>query len=522
MKQSKIIGKILLLLLLAISITACKESVPQEYKESGENARILPDYTQIVIPCNIAPLNFRLQKAATKSIVRIKGENGDSIIATCGENNEIRWDLQAWKQLLAQNKGKKLKYDLWSKIDGNWEHYQPFYNEVTADTIDPYLTYRLIEPSYMGSGNIGIYQFNLETGEETPIFTNHYWKRHHDDVQKCVNCHTAQRGHPENKMFYYRGERGGLMLTYKGKIMRVDTRCGDMFAGTVYPSWHPTLPFIAFSSNIIMQAFGATDRQKIEPYDEISDLVLYDIEKQKMTAILKTKNQQETNPCWSGDGQYLYYNVSDSTFLKCNNFTHLLYNVCRLKFNAKDKSWGKPELVFDAVKMNKSATYPKVSPDNQWLLMSVSDYGTSVQTRASSDLWIKNLKTGAARNLKEVNCPTEADSYHDWASNSKWLVVASRRLDKNYARPFFSHLGKDGKWSKPFIIPCQNPRHNDELIKNYNVVEFSTKAVAHTTDEYMNAILRQEDIKTTYGSPIDTSHLDGNTSATIQRRAIKQ
>ena len=145
--------------------------------------------------------------------------------------------------------------------------------------------------------------------------------------QKCVNCHSTQPNHPENKLFYYRGPNGGLILTYNGKVQRINTKAGDMYAGTVYPAWHPSLPFIAFSSNVIKQQFMSYDPQKIEQFDLYSDLVLYDIKKNEITAICKTKDKQESTPCWSADGQYLYFASSDSMMEK-----RATSNICFITF----------------------------------------------------------------------------------------------------------------------------------------------------------------------------------------------
>ena len=36
-------------------LTACTASVPTQYTESDERASVYPNYTNITIPCNIAP-----------------------------------------------------------------------------------------------------------------------------------------------------------------------------------------------------------------------------------------------------------------------------------------------------------------------------------------------------------------------------------------------------------------------------------------------------------------------------------
>lgn len=495
-------------------LASCSTKVPSSFTENGHEASIYPDYTNCVIPVNIAPLNFFVKDTVDDAVVSITPTVGQPLTISANGDNDIIIPERKWQPMLSANVGKSIKYDLYIKQKGSWSHCKTFTNTVSPDSIDRYLTYRLIEPGYMGTGEIGVYQYDLQENDEMVIFDNHrFHKNPNIRGQKCVNCHTAQRNHPENKMFYYRGANGGLLLTYNGEVKKINTRCGNMFAGTVYPAWHPTLPLIAFSSNVIKQTFPSFRSNKVEPYDKYSDLVLYNIEKNEITAILRTKDQQETNPNWSPDGKYLYYNSSDSLLDKVGDLLHLRYNLFRIPFDAKSMKWGAPELVYDAVGSQHSATYPRVSPDGKYLLFTRANYGTSTQTNKTADLYMIDLATMACRDLKEINSLTESDSYHDWATNSKWFVFSSRRYDGNYSRPYFSHIDANGVASKPVQIPHADPHHDLELLKCYNVPEFSKTAVKHSPADF-EAAIESEELKATYGSPIDPNDVDVVSGAT--------
>lgn len=498
------IGSILLL-------GSCSSSVPSQFVENGKEAPLYPDYTNIEIPVNIAPLNFRLNEEAEKVMVRISG-GGEELVVSGGSDLELSIPLKDWKQLLTKANGQTLTYDVYAKKSGEWEHYKTFTNHISNDSIDPYLTYRLIEPSFMGSGEIGIYQYALEEGTESTVFTNHHDHiKGNNSQQKCVNCHTSQRNHPENKMFYYRGPNGGLMLTYNGKLKKINTRCGDMPNPTIYPAWHPSQPLIAFSSNKVLQRFCSNDNCKIDVFDDNSDLVLYHIEKNEISPIRRTPNQQESNPCWSGDGNYLYFNSTDSVYQKEMNPRKMLYSIYRAKYNGGTE-WGPNEMIYEAAKEGKSATYPKASPDGKYLLITVSSFGPSTQTNKSADLYLIDLKDNKVSALEQVNSPTESDSYHDWDSHSRWIVFCSRREDGNYARPYFSHIDENGKASKPFILPRKNSRYHENLIKNYNVTEFSKSPVMTSVHE-IQATIEEAEIKANYNGPISNVPTDGQTSA---------
>lgn len=94
-----------------------------------------------------------------------------------------------------------------------------------------------------------------------------------------------------------------------------------------------------------------------------------------------------------------------------------------------------------------------------------------------ADLWLLDLKTGENRPLNEVNS-AYSDGYHNWSSNSRWFVFESRRDGDLFARPYFSHIDENGKVSKPFMLPQQEPyQYYQDLFFAYNTVEFVTGEV---------------------------------------------
>jgi hypothetical protein len=139
--------------------------------------------------------------------VKISDEKNNSIIVRGDKKMEIRFPEKKWRKLLSENKGKYLTYDIFVKQGSDWIQYNSFKNKVVEEAIDSYLTYRLIEPSYQTSGEMGLFQFNLETAEEkTLILTPRVTKAPDDLGLKCVNCHS---GRGNDKMFYYRGKAEG-------------------------------------------------------------------------------------------------------------------------------------------------------------------------------------------------------------------------------------------------------------------------------------------------------------------------
>ena len=101
------------------------------------------------------------------------------------------------------------------KTDRLWNNVDSFKIYVSADPIDPYLSYRLIEPGYEVWGNMGIYQRCLANYEENAIFENSGVK------ETCVNCHTTNQGNPEEYIFHQRSKSAGTILVKDGIVSKL-------------------------------------------------------------------------------------------------------------------------------------------------------------------------------------------------------------------------------------------------------------------------------------------------------------
>jgi hypothetical protein len=106
---------------------------------------------------------------------------------------------------------------------------------------------------------------------------------------------------------------------------------------------------------------------------------------------------------------------------------------------------------------------------------------------AEADSTVAVTKPFVAYPFKEVNSPS-VESFHNWNSTGRWIVVSSRRYDGNFTRPFFAHVDKDGHATKPFELPCDNPNYHREFMKSYNVPEFMLGPVTVKPQEFADAL----------------------------------
>lgn len=484
-----------------LTATGCQKqhSIPTEYQYTKDTLQIFPDYKNIIIPSNIAPLNFQVKCEAKNVLVEVCAGNRN-IIATGNDRHEICFKEQDWKELLKNEHGKGISFHIFAETENGWVRYQDFDIRVAPETIDPFLSYRLIEPGYELYRQIGLYQRNLENFEVKTIYENN--RTYDSENNHCVNCHNYQNYSARNMLFHIRGAHGGTMLCKGNVIEKMNLKNDSILGPAVYPTWHPTMNRIVFSSNMTGQSFHMTDKEKVEVIDSESDLIYYNADKKEICNILKTKTDLETFPCWNPQGNKLYYCVAHlpqldsiasnevySFFL--NNYRQIRYDIMSLDFNSKTETFSNPQVIVNCSAQDKSASVPRISPDGKYLLYTKGDYGQFHIWHKSADLWVKNLATGENYPLTAANSP-DVDSYHTWSSNGRWIVFSSRREDANFTRLYIAYFDKNGQAHKAFMVPQKSPFENTLLLKSYNVPELTKDALKWTFDEIKEQVYKQD------------------------------
>ena len=155
----------LLIATAAALLAACTPKLPAEYKETGETAVIYPDYTDVTVPRNIAPLHFRIEAKADGYVTVMKAR-GEEIVK---EGREVRPTEKEWRRLTEKG---DIEVRVFTEKDGRWEAFKPFAIRVSPDAIDPWISYRLISPSYVAYENLTLQQRCLENYEERLIYGN--------------------------------------------------------------------------------------------------------------------------------------------------------------------------------------------------------------------------------------------------------------------------------------------------------------------------------------------------------------
>ena len=531
----------IIIALIAQLITACSAtpSLPTSYTEGKALPKIYPDYAGVTVPANIAPLHFHIDQDADTYVTRFAAGEDEWVVG----GRDVRPGIKRWRAMTAAALAahSPISVEVFMEHQGQWLRTQPFTIAVSPDSIDPYISYRLISPSYVTYEDLTLNQRCLETFDESLIYGNMI---NTDEANgQCINCHHTQWYNPQRLQFHVRQHLGGTVVSYDGTTKKVDLKTDSTLSAGVYPTWHPRKPWIVYSTNMTGQSFHTRDPQKIEVQDTKSNLIFYDVETNEVTPITRDTTWLDCFPTWSPDGRYVYYVSAhwqrldtvalDFEFIQY--YKAVQYNLYRIPFDEQTRTFGPRQLMYDAVARNRSVTLPRISPDGRWLMFTEGRFGVFHIWHTDADLYMLDLtraqpveeverdiitevpnphdpnepdiwKRERADSLREVigamvplpetihaasevNSP-DCESYHSWSSNGRWVIFSSRRTDGNFTRPFIAHHDGNGHFTRPFELPQDNPQYHREFIRSYNIPEFMSGPVTISPQEFAAVVKR--------------------------------
>jgi hypothetical protein len=479
-----------------------KKFTIKEYNSIDRPAKIQPVYANSVIPPNIAPVNFVIQEKGAGYFVKISSEEGKPI-EILSSRPVILIPKKAWHELLDLNRGRQLKMDIYVKSEIHtstskkenieWSRFQTLAVRIAREDIDSFLVYRKIHPAQGTWRNMGIYQRNLTSFDESTILNNGYFKN------GCVNCHTFCQNRAEKMLIGIRSKDYGssALLVEGDEVHKIGTKFG-------YTCWHPSGKVAAFSVNKVRQFFhsAANEVREVIDLDSLMAYYLVDSITVKTTAVLAQKNRLETYPTWSADGRYLYFCSAPLTWsdrdVVPESYDQIKYDLVRASYDIDSDQWGPLESVLTAQDTGLSILLPRVSPDGRWLLFCMCDYGCFPVYRQSSDLYLMDLE--AARQTGEYEYrrldinSDKSESWHCFSSNSRWIAFSSKRDGGVFTRIYIAYIDTDGKVHKPIRLPQKNPAYYDSCLWTYSFPELITEPVRVTKEKLGKVVRSSEEI----------------------------
>ena len=481
-----------------MGMVACgdgRPEVPDTYAAERALPTIMPDYTEVTVPAGCCPLDFCVLEAGKETVVRMSSEG---VSYTYGDGMNVRIDRDEWQELCSRAKDGSIKVEVFVGDGRAWRAYAPFNIYVAPDSIDRYISYRLIQPSYVSFEHMSIAQRDLTSFDETVIYDNEYLST--ESGGQCVNCHSYQNYRTGRMLFHLRQAHAGTVIVDGDRIEKVDTKTEQTISAGAYPAWHPALNLVAFSTNLTGQTFHTKSVAKVEVQDTKSDLILYDVARHEVSVIANDSDELEVFPTWSPDGRTLYYcsaylpadslgNEAESTIAR---YQDIRYNIYAKDFNTETREFGPRRLVYDAAAAGKSATLPRVSPDGKYMVFSLGHYGCFHIWHPESDICMLELnRAGDPQSATPVRLDglnsKYAESYPSFSSNGRWIMAVSRRDDGNYSRVYISYFDRQGRCHKAFELPQGNPSFYVFFMKSYNRPEFMAEPVRVSAGKLVEA-----------------------------------
>ena len=424
---------------------------------SQEITGMFPDYSDATIPCNIAPLNFRLQ-GADRFDVSIQGTHGQYSFK--GRKGLADFPEKRWHSMLNAEKGGTLQVTVTA---GNWT--DTFDLTVSADSIDPYLSYRLIEPAYEVWNDIQVEERSMESFRTRLLGDNRLTGK------GCMNCHTSNKS--GTSFMHLRGSNGGTIVNRNGQLSKINTRT-DRSGGGVYGDISHDGRYAVFTTADITFAIHNRLDLRMEVYDKRSDLVVIDLD--NLTAqdspAVSGSEYQETFPCFSADGRTIFFCRSVS-HQQPDSIRDMHYDIAAVQFDPNSGAVGDRVITLVPAGDKLSFSNLKASPDGHWLMATAAEYGTFPVWHQEAELWLIDLQKRSVNVMANANA-RGADTYHSWSSNSRWVVFASKRDDMIYGRPYIAHIAPDGTIGHAFVLPQKDPVLYTNTMKSFNLPELYT------------------------------------------------
>ena len=473
----------------------------ERYSLIDRPACIRPDYSGTTIPPNIGPLNFLVEEDGLHYCVKVHCRRGRPI-EVFSRSAKIVIPPARWHELLSMNRGQELYFDIFVKAKtGQWNRFKTITNKIADEKIDSFLVYRKIYPLHNRWGKIGIYQYDLESNDESVVLHNRSFG------SGCVNCHTFLSNKTDKMLMHTRSNNGpSMLLIENGRVSNMDSRTQFGSAPIGHTVWHPSGKLIVFTIYKVRQFFHSARAETRDVLDLDSAMGYYLFESRSLKTAAKISSDQhlETFPTWSPDGRYLYFCRapilwSDRDKVPPEYYDESKYDLMRISYELESDTWGQLETVLSSEQTGLSVIQPRISPDGKFLLFCMCEYSGFPAFQANSDLYLMDLST---RQYERLACNSDqSESWHCWSSNSRWIVFSSKRTDGLFAKAYFSYIDKDGTSHKPFLLAQKDPAFYDSCIKLYQIPEL-VRGPIPVTAEALAGLIRTPGRSPLTGIPV--------------------
>lgn len=443
----------------------------EDAEDAARPADVWPDYAGVVLPSNIAPLNFAIREQGDEFLVRFRGQSGVGFEV---RTRSAAVDIPAapWRKLLEENRGQEIVWDIFAQVEGRLLRFEPIANRVAEEPIDPILVYRQIGAVHNNWREVAIHERSLEDFADEPVLEGKQFDN------GCVNCHSFAANDPA------RGSIGVRSRTYGNLTLRLTgNEVEKLPLPFGYTAWHPNGTMAIYSTNKVRQFFHTAGEEVRDVVDLESSLWCFDAQSRSSRPVPGASDERSlaTYPAWSPDGKVLYYCRaqklwSDGEKVPPDRYAEVKYDLMRIDYDPATDRWGSPRTVLASADTGMSVLLPRVSPDGRYLLFCQCRYGCFPAFQPSSDLYLMDLAAGSHARL-DINSEF-SESWHSWSSNSRWIAFSSKRDGGTYTRTYVSYIDANGRAHRPLLVPQRDPDFYGSWLKTMSVPELLSGPIA--------------------------------------------
>lgn len=466
-------------LFAVVLMCSCTDWSPRQLQLRDTFAPMIPDYADsIVIPANIAPLNFCFSDTFYFKNAKVRIIAYDSLHNQCKTYDfkikrigGTHMPLRKWKKLMEVANGGHLSARVFVKTEQGVMRYKDLHWFVSPDKIDRYLLYRVSQYEEGQHGEVFFTQRDLENFKNRYVGHNRLLDYDNPGRRSCMNCHDCLSNDSHNMVFHVRGVHKGTILMRGDTLMKIAIPDNYNLRLT-YPAWHPSGKIVAFSTNLPLSVHYASSTNKIiYTLDTLGSIVFLDLENMRLFSCpeLTDTAYDQVFPTWSPDGKRLYfcrspkkdYNVFpfpqyiDSSFSMRQNRTEQIWDdVMQMDFDPQTKVFSGLRCTYPFSQMQKSASMPKVSRDGRYLLLSLLQTST-FPLQNLGDFYRLDLQADTLQPVEVdiLNTPG-SEKGHSFSSDGHWMVFSSSRRTLAIPETYITYFdSENGTFSKPFLVP---------------------------------------------------------------------
>jgi len=211
----------------------------------------------------------------------------------------------------------------------------------------------------------------------------------------------------------------------------------------------------------------------IEPFDypyQAADVYIYNFEDKTLTPLkgASDRNFVEDMPSFSPDGQYVIFSRYQYSEKDGVRGIHSM-DLYQVPFN--NGNGGDPVPIKNASSNNMYQYFARYAPNGKWISFCRADGSKGIYARRSSDIYLLSTKDNSVTKLN-LNLDNTMDSWHDWSSDSHWLIFSSNREKNRLTSLYLVYIDDNGKDYPPVkLVGSDNMKVNTPQFfqKNLNI-----------------------------------------------------